>query len=411
MAGNVVVSGSPGFWTVTFQGAFAGQALPNLIGNSSGLAGAYPGIQVGTLVQGGSALSDPTTITSVPNSVAARDGNNAHARVIIDGFGIGVSVPNPGDVGNLIQGNFIGNYLLYPVNPSTGFSLIGTYSVELAGLGNSQQGVYVDANNTTIGGTNPQENNVIAGNLEQGIRIDTAGTGNIIEGNQIGMIGPSSNGRYFQVGNGAEGVLVDGSSNAIGGSGDAAANVISGNASSGIHIVGPGATRTIVGANLIGLAPGGGYLLGTGNPGNGGDGILIENSARNVIGGPDSTWGNTISSNSGAGVLITGAASTGNTVLNNMIGLTADGKGVKGNQDDGVAIYSPQNTIGPGNVISGNLRGIGIYGPVASEVVVQGNLIGTDSTGAIDLGNATEGILIQNATDALIEGNAQRSEE
>ena len=205
-------------------------------------------------------------------------------------------------------------------------------------------------------------------------------------------------------------MLVDGSSNAIGGSGDAAANVISGNGGSGIHIVGPVATRTIVGANLIGLAPGGGYLLGTGDPGNGGDGVLIENSASNVIGGPDSTWGNTISSNSGAGVLITGAASTGNAVLNNMIGLTADGKGVKGNLDDGVAVYSPQNTIGPGNVISGNLLGVNISGSLASEVVVQGNLIGTDSTGAIDLGNATEGILIQNATDALIEGNAEGSQ-
>ena len=392
MAGNVVVSGSPGFYSVTFQGLLAGQALPNLIGNSSGLAGTFPGIQVGTLVQGGSALSDPTTITSVPNSVAARDGNNAHARVIIngsqtgggtgfvfdashcrldgliiDGFGIGVSVPNPGNVGDLIQGNFIGNYLLYPVDPSTGASLSGLNAIELAGLGNFEQGVYVDANNTTIGGTNPQENNVIAGNQEQGIWIGAAGTGNVIEGNQIGMIGPSSNGRYFQVGNGAEGVLVDGSSNAIGGSGDAAANVISGNASSGIHIVGPVATRTIVGANLIGLAPGGGYLLGTGNPGNGGDGVLIENSASNVIGGPDSTWGNTISSNSGAGVLITGAASTGNAVLNNMIGLTADGKGVKGNLDEGVAVYSPQNTIGPGNVISGNLLGVNISGSLGQR--------------------------------------------
>ena len=42
--------------------------------------------------------------------------------------------------------------------------------------------------------------------------------------------------------------------------------------------------------------------------------------------------------------------------------------------------------------------------------MVQGNLIGTDLTGAIDLGNATEGILIQNATDALIEGDAQGSQ-
>ena len=85
MAGNVVVSGSPGFYSVTFQGLLAGQAIPNLIGNSGGLAGTYPGIQVWTLSQGGTALGDPTMITSVPNTLAARDGNNARARVIIDG--------------------------------------------------------------------------------------------------------------------------------------------------------------------------------------------------------------------------------------------------------------------------------------------------------------------------------------
>jgi hypothetical protein len=74
-----------------------------------------------------------TQITSVPNTVAATQGNNAAIRVIvdgsqtggatgfvlntlnstlrgliIDGFGVGVSVPNRANVGNLIQGNFIG---------------------------------------------------------------------------------------------------------------------------------------------------------------------------------------------------------------------------------------------------------------------------------------------------------------
>ncbi len=97
-------------------------------------------------------------------------------------------------------------------------------------------------------------------------------------------------------------------------------------------------------------------------------------------------------------------------MLNNLIGLTADGKGVKGNLSDGVAVYSPQNTVGPGNVISGNLRGVHISGSSASEVVVQDNLIGTDSTGAIDLGNASEGILIEDATDALVEGDAKGSQ-
>ena len=278
-------------------------------------------------------------------------------------------------------------------------------------MGNLLQGVYLNGNNTTVGGTNPQENNVISGNVQQGVLIQPSATGNVVEGNQIGIVGPSSNGRYFQAGNGAEGILDYGSSNQIGGP-VTAGNLISANQSYGVRISGSVATRNIVAANIIGLGPGGGYLFGTGNPGNGdyGDGVRIEDSADNQIGGPTTAWANTISSNFGAGVYITGVTATGNTILNNMIGVTSDGAAAKGNAEEGVADYSPGTVIGPGNVISGNLLGIGIYGPGASEVVVQGNLIGTDSTGAIDLGNATEGVLIQNATDNLIEGDAKGSQ-
>ena len=166
----------------------------------------------------------------------------------------------------------------------------------------------LDSNNTIVGGNNPQENNVIAGNGLQGIWVQVDATGNVIEGNQIGMIGPAGNGLYAQVGNGAEGVLVDGASNAIGVPAGAG-NVISGiRDSRGVRISGAAATRTIVAANLIGLAPGGGFRFGTGSPGNGGDGVRIEDSAQNQVGGPDSTWGNVISANGGAGVFITGAA-------------------------------------------------------------------------------------------------------
>ena len=52
-----------------------------------------------------------------------------------------------------------------------------------------------------------------------------------------------------------------------------------------------------------------------------------------------------------------------------------------------------QTVIGPGNVISGNLHGVRISGPDASAkgVVVRDNLIGTDITGTLDLGNAQRG--------------------
>ena len=59
-----------------------------------------------------------------------------------------------------------------------------------------------------------------------------------------------------------------------------------------------------------------------------------------------------------------------------------------------MADYSPGTLIGPGNVISANLIGILISGPAATGVIVRDNLIGTDSTGTADLGNAQGGIQI-----------------
>ena len=140
------------------------------------------------------------------------------------------------------------------------------------------------------------------------------GNGNEVEGNQIGMVGPSSAVSIMR--SATEHRACWSTARATSSAAPVAprGNVISGNGSDGIDVIGPVATRTVVGANFIGLAPGGGYLLGSGDPGNVGDGILIDNSTSNIIGGPSSTWGNTISSNSGDGVMITGTSSTGNTL-------------------------------------------------------------------------------------------------
>ena len=144
--------------------------------------------------------------------------------LIIDGFGMGVSVPNPSDVGDLIQGNFIGKYLEYPVDPNTGAPLPSPDNVALEGIGNTQ-GVVLNSDNTTVGGTNPQADNVISGNAQQGVLMQPSATGNVVEGNQIGIVGPSSNGRYFPAGNGAEGIVDYGSSNQIGGPVPASGNL------------------------------------------------------------------------------------------------------------------------------------------------------------------------------------------
>ena len=204
--------------------------------------------------------------------------------------------------------------------------------------------------------------------------------------------------------------IVYASSNIIGGATAGAGNLISDNLSYGVHIEGVGATRNLVEANFIGLAPGGEYVFGDGRPGNLADGVWIDNAPDNQVGGSASSDGNVISSNEGNGVNITGANALGNTVDNNIIGLTAAGSAVLGNDQAGVADTAPGTMIGPGNVISANLIGVLISGASATDVTVIGNLIGTDSTGEADLGNAEAGVDIENASGVIVEGNGKGSQ-
>jgi hypothetical protein len=446
-SGNVSVTGGavndPAV-SVKFQGAYQGQPIPDLIADNNLVGGIDPVVLISTTTIGGVALSPPLRISSVPNSAAAIDGNNAQVRVIINGagtsggtgfvlntrdsilrgmaiqgFGVGVSVPNPSDDGDLIQGDFIGEYLIYPVDPQTGTPLEAPENVAIAGQGNTQEGVILGGANATVGGTEAQDSNVIGGNLEQGVLIEPGASGNQVLNNQIGVVGPSSNGRYFQVGNGAEGVLIMStgsasdppgivydSSNIIGGAAGGAGNIISSNHSYGVHIVGVGATRNLVEANYIGAPPGGGYPFGNGDPGNLLDGVRIDDAPDNQVGGNSASVGNVIASNQGAGVYITGPDAIRNTVRNNIIGLTSAGNAVLGNVAAGVADYSPGTIIGPANVISANLIGVLVSGAGATGVTALDNLIGTDSTGVADLGNAQQGVWIENATDNLVEGDS-----
>ena len=375
----------------------------------------------------------PTPIAAMPNSFASKptdpgsalDGNNAIPRVIvdgggkvatgfeidasdsilrgliIDGFGVGVSVPNPGVVGVLIQGDDIGKYPVFPVNGSE----------VIVGQGNSLQGVLLGSTNATVGGLEKQDNNVIIGNGRQGVSILPGAHGNQVIGNQIGIIGPAtSTGPSFVVPNGSDSVLIADSSNYVGGAAAGAGNLISGNLGDGVHIVGPAATRNDVLGNYIGVGPGGLFVLGSAAPGNGGDGVTIDNAGDNDIGGTATADRNVISGNAGAGVRILGALGVRNLLQGNYIGLTADGLSALGNGQEGVAISSANNTIGAGNVISANLRGVLLSGAGATGNLVKDNRIGTDGTGTADLGNAREGVRIDGAPDNTITGNAQGSQ-
>ena len=128
----------------------------------------------------------------------------------------------------------------------------------------------------------------------------------------------------------------------------------------------------------------------------------------NLIGGTTPAARNVISGNIDGFFAATGAttAAQGNVIQGNYVGLNAAGTAAIPNTEDGID-PSSFDTVGgtdpgAGNVISGNGRfGMFFQG---SDIVVQGNLIGTDATGSAVLGNISGGILMSNTTNNLIGG-------
>ena len=122
-------------------------------------------------------------------------------------------------------------------------------------------------------------------------------------------------------------------------------------------ITDPGTSGNSVYADYIGTDFAG--KLAVANTGNG---VVIENGAAgNTIGGTTSGI-NVISGNGGIGVLITGSGTAGNSVQGNYIGTDSTGMSMVGNAQVGaeVAAGATNNTIGgtvftERDVISGNM--------------------------------------------------------
>lgn len=303
------------------------------------------------------------------------------ARNIISGNGgQGVIISEPGTDRNTIQSNFIGT------------DVTGTMP-----LGNSQHGVLIwggPAENL-IGGTEPGTGNLVSGNMI-GVNISD-GHRNLVLGNRIGT---DVSGMVPQ-GNRDFGVVVDGGStgNVIGGTGPSDGNVISGNASNGIWISGQGTSGNRVQGNLIGT-----NVTGMGQVGNAGSGVaIVDQASDNLIGGTGPGEGNLVSANGSDGISISNS-SNGNMVQGNLIGTNLDGSEAMGNACGIWIGEGAANTIvggtedGARNVISGNIYdGISINGP-ASGTVVQGNLIGTDPSGASSVPNQGNGVSLVSGT-------------
>jgi parallel beta-helix repeat protein len=418
-----------------------------ILGTGNTVAGNY----VGTDITGLQALGNQGGVND--GAITIQNGGNTvggtasgAGNVIAGNTGVGILVYNTGSAGNTIQGNLIGlgadgttavNNSLYGIYLALASvnTLIGGPTAAARNVigANGFFGIFLDAGavNTTIqgnyigtdsSGTLARSNrfgiytlapntlildNLVSGNAEGIAVVFSSATGDVIQGNIVGL-----NAAGTAVLSNNDGILVQGASGTlIGGTTASARNVISGNARYGV-LINQGSSDVVVEGNTIGTDPTGTAALGNGQagPGNGAAGVFVIDSSNNTIGGltsaPGTGAGNLISGNRGNGVDIEGSSS-GNVVEGNLIGTNASGTGALGNGLDGVLIRNGAtgNTIGgtsPGarNVISGNQHGEGVDIASASDNVIAGNFIGTDVSGTVALGN-TGGV--------FIEGGASRN--
>lgn len=264
--------------------------------------------------------------------------------------------------------------------------------VELNGAGaGAVSGLDVESAGTTVRGFII---NGFNGFARAGVFLGAGSSDSVVAGNYIGTsasgLTPAPN---------AFGVVVIGPNNTIGGPAAPDRNVISGNSDTGVRIGYNGeltATGTTVQNNFVGVDAIGGTALGNGY-------IGIDDN------GPGHQFirGNVVSANAQLGIHLGGSS---NTVTGNVVGLDATGSHVLANAAGGIfASGSSGTTIGgtggaaTRNIVSGNVgNGITVYG--GSNVVVQGNYVGTDASGLFGAPNTAAGILVYGGASAVTVG-------
>lgn len=333
--------------------------------------------------------------------------------------GAGVDIEGTSD--NLVLGNFIGT------------DASGTKS--LAG-GTNSLGVLIAAGATdnTVGGITPGAGNLISGNKGSGVQIgaatdQSATTGNIVAGNNIGadVTGLVPLGNGFGSNPGGDGVDLIGADsieNTIGGSTAAAGNLISGNAYDGIYL--DDASDDTLEFNLVGTDAAENFSNST--LGNTDMGIELDDApmitissnvvASNLTGGialfypqtaNDLITNNEIVLNDGDGILFCSCGDGGSAIYGNLIGTNVSGTVNLGNKGYGIDIGSANNTVGgtatgEANVIAFNTKaGVGLEKlNTDTGNTLSANSIYSNQALGIDLGET--GVPLQNHSGASQAG-------
>jgi CSLREA domain-containing protein len=317
----------------------------------------------------------------------AADGN-----VVSGGANDGIEIEDSSD--NVVVGNYV-----------------GMTADGLSRLPNADSGIEINGVSlrNRVGGTAAAERNVVSGN--NGIGIQMIGSmradgtcespeQNLVQGNYAGLnvkgLNPSP---YGNQGAGIE-LGVCAQNNTVGGSATGAGNVASGNHDDGIQldgVGGPGGTGAVCGntieGNIAGLDP-----TGRGVRPNVDDGIDLDRGACN-----NTVTRNVVAGNQNDGVDLhernaNGAATGGNLIVANTIGLAKDGMTSQPNLQNGVYIRfgATDNQVNGNTIAANGMNGVAIETSLATRNVVRNNTIGLATDSSTPRGNGAYGVWLAN---------------
>jgi len=337
-----------------------------LIVGSQSTGNTVSGNRVGTNKDGTAALGNllegiyvGSSSNSITFNLASGNGRN------------GINIGETSASNNVIQGNRVGT------------DASGTSSVPngWAGGGGALQ---VSGTNHLVGGTAPDQGNLVSGNAISGIYLAFTGTtGNRVEGNLVGTDVTGT----LALGNANVGIVLDNvSGNTIGGAALGARNVVAKNAHGGVYLAGPEGGSNQVQGNYIGTDVSGLNALGNGDYG------MVITSPGNTVGGTSAGSGNVIAANLGPGISMAFPSATQNLVQGNLIGVAANGTSALGNAWAGIQIGSGalNNLVGGTAAGAGNTIAFaatsGVLAHDGTGNRVLGNSFHSNAGLAIDLG-------------------------
>ncbi len=349
-----------------------GHAIVIETGGSNVIEGNYIGTDaVGAAVVGN--LQSGVFILSSNNNRVG--GTTAAARNVISGnFGNGVHMAL-GASNNLVQGNYIG------VNAAGTAALPNETGIVL----------FNNAPNNTIGGSTAAHRNVISGNRNMGISINSSDS-TVIQGNYIGTNAAGD----AAIANTFEGIRVSGGSNTLIGGATSTPGTAPGNVVLSIFA---GGSQTLIQGNLVGT-----NAAGTADIASAFWGVSVWGDT--IVGGSTPGTRNVISgfsegisfANSGGGSVLgnfIGTDITGTVAIPNITGISL-GANPRGSKIGGT-------NAGEGNVISGNSIGIRLN---TNNGIVKGNFIGTRLDGTTALPNG-RGIEIRDSSNENVIGGIE----